>query len=192
MFIVGLVYTWDNDLKSIWVWPPEPAAKSKVLICMPLKQEWNQDRGASTPHPVSYGLRWIRNRSCANCYKVLKFCIFCVQVPTQSLGHIPRHSNRTSPNNNNKYNKHTTDLTPVLIMIPQTWHDNTTDVPTLSNTSCMRLVDGEVRYMVNRWVSLFGLSPWCTNLVDPEIEFIQLVLSPFTFYIWHIQFIHAW
>jgi len=46
-----------------------PAAKLKGLICMPLKQEWNQDRGASTLHPILCGLRWIWNRSCARRYK---------------------------------------------------------------------------------------------------------------------------
>ena len=59
-FIVGPVHTWDNGLMSIWVWPPDPAAKPKGLICMPLKQEWNYDRGASSPHPVPCGLRCIR------------------------------------------------------------------------------------------------------------------------------------
>ena len=69
MFIVGPVHTRDNGLRSIWVWSPELASKLKGLICMPLKQEWNQDRGASTPQPVPCGLRWVRNMSCANRYK---------------------------------------------------------------------------------------------------------------------------
>jgi len=51
MFIVASVHTQDNGLRSIWVWPPEPAVKPKGLICVPLKQEWNPDMGASSPHP---------------------------------------------------------------------------------------------------------------------------------------------
>jgi len=62
-----------------------------------------------------------------------------------TLGHIHRHPSRTSPNNN----KHTTNFIPVLILILQTWPDST--ILTLSNSGCIYLVDGEVRYMVYRW-----------------------------------------
>ena len=103
MFIVGLVHTRDNDLMSIWVWPTEPAAKPKGLICMPLKQEWNHDRGFSSPHLVPYGLRWIWNRSCANCYKhvhILKAisfprpdvsCIFIIYYGCSGLSPVGFH-----------------------------------------------------------------------------------------------------
>ena len=47
--IAGHVHTRDNDLMSIWVWPPESAAKSKRFTYVPLNKIMNHDRGASTP-----------------------------------------------------------------------------------------------------------------------------------------------
>ena len=48
---------------------PRTGSNLKGLICMPLKQEWFQDRGASTPPTSPLWPRWIRNRSCTNRYK---------------------------------------------------------------------------------------------------------------------------
>ena len=73
-------------------------------------------------------------------------------------------------------------------MIPLTWHD-IINIPTLSNSGYICLVDCEVRYMVcTRGFPYldYHLSPRRTNLMELEIEFIQLILPPRTFYIWHI------
>jgi len=54
---------------------------------------------------------------------------------TGTLGHMPRHLSRTSLYNN----KHTTDLTLVLIMIlDMTWHDST-NMTWLNNTNFQQL-----------------------------------------------------
>jgi len=109
--------------------------------------------------------------------------LLCGCMWTRTLGYIPRHLSRTSlNNNNNKYNNHTTDLTPVLIMIPQRWHDNATDIPTLSNTSCMYSVDGEVRYMVYRW----GF-PYLDYPLDVLISWIRR-LSLYNWFCLHLHF----
>ena len=49
----------------------------------------------------------------------------------------------------------------------------------IRNYGCIYLVVGEMGYMVYIYMNvyLFGLSPWRTNLMNPAIEFMQLVLS---------------
>ena len=109
--------------------------------------------------------------------------LLCGCMWTGTLGHIPRHLSRTSLNNNN--NKHVFDLTPVLIMIPQVWHDNTTDIPALSNSSCVRPIDGEVRCMVYRW----GFS--CLDYPhDILISWIQR-LSLYNWYFLHLHYTYT-
>jgi len=51
------------------------------------------------------------------------------------------------------------------------------------NSGCVHTINGDMRYMVYIWVSLFGLSPRRTNLMNPSIKLVQLVLS-------HLLIIH--
>jgi len=59
--------------------------------------------------------------------------LLCGCMWTRMLGHIPKHPSRT------------------IMTWLQTWHNNTTNIPVLSNSSCICSIVGEVGHMVYRW-----------------------------------------